>query len=241
MMPRVIFRFFSLLKDAVGSKALVLDVEEGCSVRCVLEKLASENEKLAKALDAIEWNVLVLINGRPASLDDIPQGEVTVFPPSAGGSCRKCVGRVIEKGEEFDLNLVVRELSSVANDVGAIALFVGVVRGINMGEKVEVLEYEHDERTAPAKLREIAEYIADKYGVKGVFIGHFVGKLRPGDLTLIVGVAGGHRKDVYSALQEAVEKVKHEAPIWKKEYRETGKYYIIGDKVVKADEIEAKG
>lgn len=240
-MPRVIFSFFSLLKDAVGSKALVLDVEEGCSVRCVLERLAKENEKLARALDAIEWNVLVLINGRPASLDDIPQGEVTVFPPSAGGSCGKCVGVILKEGGQLDLNSIVRDLASVSNDVGAIALFVGVVRGINMGEKVEVLEYEYDERTAGEKLREIAEHIAKKHGVKGVFIGHFVGRLKPGDLTLVVAVAGGHRKDVYPALHEAVEKVKHEAPIWKKEYRETGKYYIIGDKVVKADEIEAKG
>lgn len=239
-MPRVVFRFFSLLKDAVGSKALILDVEEDCNVRCVLERLARDNERLDRALKAIDWNVLVLINGRPASLDDKPRGEVTIFPPSAGGSCGRCEGVIVEEGESLDLNSIVRELASISPEVGAIAIFVGVVRGVNMGERVKVLEYEHDEKIAEGKLREIAEYIAGKYGVKGVFLGHFVGKRRPGQLTLVVAVAGGHRKEVYPALEEAVEKVKHEAPIWKKEFRESGVYYIVGDRLVKADEIGSR-
>ncbi len=240
-MPRVLVKFFSLLKDAVGSRAVRVDVEDGCTVRCLLERMAEENPKLAKALAAIDWNVIILIDGRPAGLDDEARGEVTVFPPSAGGSCR-CAARVLAPGERIDLDEVVSWLAGASEETGAVALFVGVVRGRNMGERVKVLEYEHDEETAERALARIAEEVAAKHeGVHGVYIAHYTGHRRPGELTLIVAVAGGHRRDVYPALEEAVERVKHEAPIWKTEYRDTGKVYIVGDRVVRAGEIGEEG
>ncbi|GAB6148022.1 molybdenum cofactor biosynthesis protein [Stetteria hydrogenophila] len=238
MAAKVLFRFFGLLKDAVGSRALVLDVDEGRSVRSVLERLAGENERLARVLESINWDVVVLINGRPASLDDQARGEVTLFPPSAGGSTGplRAEGVILRKGESLDLNSLVERLASASGDIGAVALFVGVVRGVNMGERVERLEYEYDEKYSQAKLQEIAEEVAGKHGVR-VFIAHYVGSLKPGDVTLVVAVAGSRRGEVFPALEEAVERVKHEAPIWKREYRESGKYYILGDKAVRASEL----
>ena len=236
-MPRVRVLLFSILREAAGSRVLEVDVPEGCSVRCLLQRLAERVPRLARALEILEWDVNVLVNGRPAGLDDPVGGEVAILPPAAGGSCR-CKGEVLE-GRDVDLDEVVEWLSGSSSDVGAVALFVGVVRGVNEGERVEVLEYEHHPGLASRVLERIAREVAGKYNVRGVYIGHYVGPRRPGERTLIVAVAGPHRSDVYPALQEAVERVKREAPIWKTEHRRGGRrVFIIGERVVGEEELE---
>ncbi len=101
---------------------------------------------------------------------------------------------------------------------GAIALFIGVARGENQkGEKVEKLTLEAYEEKANEVLEGICDDLVQKPGIVDVQIHHLLGEFSVGEELVYVSVAGSHRTDVFSVLREAVERYKHEAPVFKKE------------------------
>ena len=108
--------------------------------------------------------------------------------------------------------------------VGAITLFIGVVRGeTKKGEVVNGLELEAYEEKADAVLERICRELKARKGVVDVQVHHFIGKFELGEDLVYVVVAGGHREDVFPVLQEAVERYKREVPIFKKEHVKHGK------------------
>jgi molybdopterin synthase catalytic subunit len=102
---------------------------------------------------------------------------------------------------------------------GAIATFVGVVRGETLdGENVEGLELQAYEEEANKVLGGICEDLKKREGVIDVQIHHFVGEFSVGEDLVYVVVAGAHRENVFGVLREAVERYKSEAPVFKKEH-----------------------
>jgi molybdopterin synthase catalytic subunit len=102
---------------------------------------------------------------------------------------------------------------------GAIALFIGVVRGETLeGEKVEKLKLEAYEEKADKVLAEICDDLAQKPGIVNVQIHHLLGEFNVGEDLVYVAVAGSHRTDVFPVLREAVERYKNDAPVFKKEH-----------------------
>lgn len=102
---------------------------------------------------------------------------------------------------------------------GAIGIFIGVVRGESLkGERVKKLELEAYGEKADEVLKGICRDLKSKEGVVDVQIHHLVGEFDVGEDLVYVIVAGAHRGNVFSALREAVERYKREAPIFKKEY-----------------------
>jgi molybdopterin synthase catalytic subunit len=136
---------------------------------------------------------------------------VTILPDQAG---------VHEKGKfsVFDMiNNVKKE--PAFEKAGAIAMFIGVVRGENIkGEKVQKLKLEAYDEKADEVLTEICEDLKKKSGMISVQIHHLLGEFNVGEDLVYVLVAGSHREEVFSVLEEAVERYKKEAPIFKKEY-----------------------
>jgi molybdopterin synthase catalytic subunit len=102
---------------------------------------------------------------------------------------------------------------------GAITLFIGVVRGESKeGEKVEKLELEAYEEKANQTLIDICADLRKKPGLIDVQIHHLLGEFKTGEDLVYVLVAGSHRENMFSVLEEAVERYKKEAPIFKKEH-----------------------
>jgi len=103
--------------------------------------------------------------------------------------------------------------------VGAIGLFIGVVRGeAKKGELVKRLQLEAYEEKADEVLEKICKDLKSREGVVDVQIHHFTGDFEQGEDLVYVLVAGGHRQNVFPILREAVERYKKEVPIFKKEY-----------------------
>lgn len=103
--------------------------------------------------------------------------------------------------------------------VGAITLFIGVVRGETVkGAKTQKLELEAYEEKANETLANICEDLEKEQGIVNVQIHHLLGEFSVGDELVYVLVAGSHRKNVLPVLGKAVERYKKEAPIFKKEY-----------------------
>lgn len=102
---------------------------------------------------------------------------------------------------------------------GAIALFIGVVRGETFeSERVEKLTIEAYEEKANQVLTKISEDLVQKPGIVNVQIHHLLGEFNVGDDLVYVAVAGSHRSDVFPVLREAVERYKSEVPLFKKEH-----------------------
>ena len=231
-------KLYGILAHAAGSRELEINAS-GCeSVKCVIERLTEKVPGLKRALDILDWDLVILIDGKPGSLDSPPGDVIALFPPASGGLAGYAVkALVLSSGEDLDFNSIIRWLANQGEDLGAIALFIGVVRGLNRGEKVEYLEYDYDPERLQRELERLAKEVVEKHGLRGAFVAHYVGRRLPGELTLIVAVAGDHRKRVYPALEELVDRVKHEAPIWKTELRGGSLVFMVGDREVRADEI----
>lgn len=101
---------------------------------------------------------------------------------------------------------------------GAMALFIGVVRGeTKEGAKVQKLALEAYEERANYVLAKICDDLSKKPGIVDVQIHHLLGEFDVGEDLVYVLVAGSHRTEVFPVLQEAVERYKNEAPVFKKE------------------------
>ena len=127
----------------------------------------------------------------------------------------------IHKKGELSLSELLTSVKERADfhKAGAIAMFVGVVRGeTGGGGNVERLELEAYEEEANRILGGICEELKKREGVVDVQIHHFVGEFGIGEDLVYVVVAGAHRENVFGVLREAVERYKQEAPVFKKEH-----------------------
>jgi molybdopterin synthase catalytic subunit len=112
--------------------------------------------------------------------------------------------------------------------IGAIATFTGVVRGYtHEGNNVQKLELEAYEEAAEHALQTIADELRKEPGIVDVLIHHLIGTFTIGEEIVYVVVTGRSRKEVFSTLMTAVERYKHEVPLWKKEYLKDGKRYWV--------------
>jgi molybdopterin synthase catalytic subunit len=126
---------------------------------------------------------------------------------------------VHEKGK-FTLQNLIDSIRQNENfeKTGAIGLFIGVARGENNeGQKVKKLTLEAYEEKANETLENICNDLQKKSGIVDVQIHHLLGEFNVGDDMVYVSVAGSHRPEVFTVLREAVERYKHEAPVFKKE------------------------
>jgi molybdopterin synthase catalytic subunit len=119
--------------------------------------------------------------------------------------------------------------------VGAIGLFVGVVRGETAeGEKVQRLELEAYEEKANEELTKICNDLKKRPGIVDVQIHHMLGEFDVGEDLVYVMVTGSHRKAMFPVLEEAVERYKEEAHVFKKEHvltrKGTKKAYWLSEK-----------
>jgi molybdopterin synthase catalytic subunit len=115
------------------------------------------------------------------------------------------------------------------HEAGAIASFIGVVREDPVREskaKVTRLEYEAYSELAMKRMREIRDSIKRRDGIIEVSIHHVIDTLNVGEPSLFVAILGKHRQDVFPALSEAVELVKRNVPIWKKEFTTEDSYWV---------------
>jgi len=100
--------------------------------------------------------------------------------------------------------------------VGGIATFTGVVRA---DDGVSTLELEHYPGATEAALRTLAEEAAARWSLAATTITHRVGVMHPGDLVVFVGTAAVHRAAALESCAYLIDRLKTEAPFWKRETR----------------------
>ena len=132
--------------------------------------------------------------------------------------------------------LSVSEIYDLADDPGngAIVMMSGTVRNQTEGKPVLSLEYQAYEPMAIAVFRSIAQQIRNSWqDVNRVVIHHRIGHLKVGEISVLVAVGCPHRSEAFAACQYAMDTLKYNAPIWKKEHNilldeTTGEEKVVG-------------
>ena len=111
-------------------------------------------------------------------------------------------------------------LDFVADDAfGGIDLFVGRVRAANQGREVVGIHYDMFDPLALATFRHSADAALAEFGPAAkAYVAHAKGRLRVGDVAVVVAFATPHRDAAFRGCRAVIEAVKHEAPIWKQEH-----------------------
>ena len=107
------------------------------------------------------------------------------------------------------------ELASTAT--GGIDLFIGTVRDTNEGKAVVSIEYTAYVPMAEEEMRRIESEIRMRWPVERVVLVHRIGLLRVGEISVVTAVGAPHRAAAFEACRYAIERVKADVPIWKKE------------------------
>lgn len=118
---------------------------------------------------------------------------------------------------DFDPGAEISALHAGRPDTGAVASFVGLVRDLNDGQAVSSLELEHYPGMTEKSLREITDLALGRWQLLDVTVIHRIGKLKPTDRIVFVGVASMHRGDAFAACEFIMDYLKTRAPFWKKE------------------------
>jgi molybdopterin synthase catalytic subunit len=103
-----------------------------------------------------------------------------------------------------------------ANGAGGIATFTGLVRA---DDGVEVLELEHYPGVTERALTMLAEEARGRWLLNAATIVHRVGPMRPGERIVFVGTAAAHRAAALEACAYLIDRLKTDAPFWKRETR----------------------
>lgn len=120
-------------------------------------------------------------------------------------------------------------LSEVEDDAsGGVVLFLGRVRNHSAGQKVTGLAYEAFEEMASAQLQKIENEARATWPLRAISIHHRLGDMRVGDISVAVVVASAHRTDAFAACKFVIDTLKVKVPIWKKEFREDGSFWVEG-------------
>jgi molybdopterin synthase catalytic subunit len=105
---------------------------------------------------------------------------------------------------------------------GAVVLFSGEVRNHSHGKDVSYLEYEAYEPLAIKVIRKILDEAKNNWELHKLVCIHRIGKVTVGECAVLVITCSSHRENAYAANRYIIDRVKHEAPIWKKEFFEDG-------------------
>ncbi|MGB1177383.1 MAG: molybdenum cofactor biosynthesis protein MoaE, partial [Candidatus Puniceispirillaceae bacterium] len=106
-----------------------------------------------------------------------------------------------------------------ADAVGAIAMFVGTVRGLSSDNGVTAMTLEHYPGMTESELERIEAEARARWRLEDVTIIHRVGRLEAGDQIVLVGTSSAHRQAAFDAAQFIMDFLKTDAPFWKAEER----------------------
>lgn len=123
--------------------------------------------------------------------------------------------------EDFDVGAELAALEGKGG--GAVASFTGIVRA---DDGVEAMTLEHYPGMTEKALTMLAKQATARWPLCGVTVLHRVGTLRAGDRIVFVGTSSDHRAAALEACTFLIDRLKTDAPFWKKEHRREGDSWV---------------
>jgi molybdopterin synthase catalytic subunit len=105
---------------------------------------------------------------------------------------------------------------------GGTCVFLGTVRDHSASGDVTGLTYEVWEELAVRRLEELGDELFEGWPIRRAAIVHRSGALGVGEVSVVIAVSAEHRAEAFEACRHAIERLKTDVPIWKKEHLVTG-------------------
>jgi molybdopterin synthase catalytic subunit len=121
------------------------------------------------------------------------------------------------------------ELAALRQDdarIGAIVSFVGLVRALNDDTAVSEMTLEHYPGMTENALEKIVLQAKARWNIFDARVIHRFGRLRIGEQIVLVAVSGAHRGDAFAACEFIIDRLKTEAPFWKREVTPHGARWV---------------
>ena len=128
--------------------------------------------------------------------------------------------------EPFDITAEVATLSSGRTDVGAVVTFTGICRADEKGAPIAALTLEHYPGMAEAEIARHVEEARARWPLLGVTVIHRHGRLKPGEVIVLVATASSHREAAFAAAEFLMDYLKTRAPFWKQVETAGGKTWV---------------
>ena len=117
--------------------------------------------------------------------------------------------------EPFDIAAEVAKLSGGRTDVGAVVTFTGICRADEKGTPIAALTLEHYPGMAEAEIARHVEEARARWPLLGATVIHRYGRLKPGEVIVLVATASSHRQAAFAAAEFLMDYLKTRAPFWK--------------------------
>ncbi len=141
------------------------------------------------------------------------------------------------QSETIDTGAALAAFAAGAGGAGAIVSFTGLVRAENDGARVTELALDHYPGFTETAIAAIAIEAERRFGLIDVVIVHRHGAMAPGETVVFVAAAAAHRRAAFEAAQYMMDRLKTEAPFWKREDGPDGPRWIEA----RADDLESRG
>jgi MoaE-MoaD fusion protein len=204
---RVTVRLFAGLREQAGWSTREIEADRVSDVWPTLG-LGDEPEGLLYAVNK-EY--------APAEHELADGDTVALIPPVSGGA-------FVLTEQPVSLDKVVEEVAS--DEAGAIATFSGTARRHSRGRVVSYLDYEGYEGMAEEMMAKLADGLKERYEVHDIAIHHRVGRVELGEPSVVIAVSAAHRAEALAACKDAIDILKVDVPLWKKEVYEGGEEWI---------------
>jgi molybdopterin converting factor subunit 1 len=213
---RVTVLYFAAAREQARLSGEPLELPEGATAAQALEAACA----LHPGLRAIAGQLRVAVDQEFAPLTaPLRDGaEVALIPPVAGGAQQHRISAA-----PLDPEGPLRAVEG--KDCGAVVSFAGVVRSSTHGKEVTGLAYEAYEPMALKIFEQIEQAALVRFSAR-VCIHHRTGELLPGELSVVIAAASPHRASAFEACRYAIEQLKTDAPIWKRESYPDGSSWV---------------
>ncbi len=133
---------------------------------------------------------------------------------------------VVITREDFSQDALQAEIFACGGSAGALATFVGLVRGAGPNGVIEAIEVESYPGMTESSIAAIFEEAAQRWSLLAVRVVHRVGRLEAGEQIVYVGVSSLHRREAFAACEFIMDYLKTRAPLWKKELGTGGAWWV---------------
>ena len=164
-------------------------------------------------------------------VDAVDVGALEVHADDAGGLDVQAAVAAIDDAESFEtLDSLVAAVkrSASADRAGAIATFTGRVRERDGpdDDRTRYLEFEKFDDVADRTMRTIETDLEAREGVIDVRLHHRTGRVDAGEDIVFVVVLAGHRREAFRTVEDGIDRLKDEVPLFKKEVTAAETYWV---------------
>jgi len=205
---------FASAREAIGSDTVDCELPAGSDLDALRQELTAGNSELG----ALWPRLAIAVDGRlvQGNVELVDGQEVALLPPVSGGQ----EDRAALIDGPIAIAQVMASVSSARR--GAVVVFLGNVRNSHQERLVERLTYDAYRPMAETAMAKIVAELSDDATDLAVAIHHRLGVVEAGETSVAIVAASPHRDLAYAANRTALERLKREVPIWKREHYASG-------------------